>query len=212
MECEQRAIERPRRRQDRRLRQPPHRAAGLGGARPLQDPVHRPPRGLVGALHRGQVGVGSNVVRGQHEVLYRGRRLRPVLPGAGGVDQQGLEVRRLGRVRVDDVWVEEPAEHVRVVEDIDPGVVEASLELGPDLVAHLLASSRTSPACRARCPWPPNRRRRPRGCPPPVRHPSARGPRRPARTAPARSRSGPRESRCRGCVREPGARRGRGRT
>ena len=43
----------------------------------------------------------------------------------------------LGRVRIHDRRIEEPLDHVRFLEHVDSGVVQACLELRPDLVAHL---------------------------------------------------------------------------
>ena len=201
-EREEDPVKRPQRGEYLRLGVAPGAAPGLRGAARREDPVDGPPRRLVRALHRRQVGVGANVVGGEHEVLDRGRRLGAVVPRAGGVDQQRLEVLRRGRVGVHDVRVEERSASTFASSSTSmPGVVEAPLELGPDLVAHLLARSSTWPACRC-CPAPPSRRRRRRGSPPPARRPAARSRRR-ARTGAGRSRSAPRGSRCRGCGREP---------
>src|SRR6478735_6299370 len=60
-----------------------------------------------------------------------------MVPGAGRVDEQRLEVRRLGRVRIDDRRVEEPRGPRGVVEHLG-AVVEAGLELVPDLFGDLL--------------------------------------------------------------------------
>ena len=87
---------------------------GVGRALALEDRVDRAARRLVGALHRREVGVRADVVRGEEEVRDARRRVGPVVPRAGGVDEQRLEVRRVGRVGEADRRIEEPGDDVVV--------------------------------------------------------------------------------------------------
>ena len=195
-------------RQAARLAQLPH-AARLGvGAAGLEDRVDGAARRLVGGLHRRQVGVGLHVVRGQEQVLDLGQLGgRPVRPRALGVDQQRLEVRRVGRVRRDDVGVQEPGRRGSRPRAPRP-VVQRGLELRPR------PRRRSRPCCTAArsCPSPrtrpasPSRRRRPTAARRRRRRPWRAG-RTAARTAAARSTSAPTPSRCRSSGRGRAARR-----
>ena len=65
----------------------------------------------LAAFHRRQIRGRPDVVGGQHQVGDPRRRLRPVAPRSGGVDQQWLEIGRLGRVGELDRGIEEPGTH-----------------------------------------------------------------------------------------------------
>ena len=94
-------------------------------------------------------GVRPHVVGGQHQVGDPRRRVGPVAPRPGGVDQQRLEVGRLRRVGELDRRIEEPGEHPRLVEERLRSVVEVIDELAPDLGADLLAAATRRHLARA---------------------------------------------------------------
>ena len=127
--------------QDGRLGEIEQCAARSRRAGGVEDRVDGAAGRLVGSFHRRQIRVGAHVVGGQHQVGDPRRRLGPVAPRPGGVDQQRLEVGRLGRVGELDRRIEEPGEHSRLVEDRLRPVVEMIDELAPDLGADLLAAA-----------------------------------------------------------------------
>ena len=197
--------------QDRRFGQFEHGAPWSPGGGCVEDRVDGTASRLVGAFHRRQVRVRPHVVGGQHQVGDPRRRLRSVVPRSGGVDQQRLEVGRLGGIGELDRRIEEPGHHPRLVEDRHGSVVEVvgelSPDLGPDLVAaasrgHLAgAASRCLPVGDVDGEDAPNAAVAVTADVHAV-----------ARTGPARWTSAPTPSRCRSCARGRRGRRCRGRT
>ena len=76
-----RRVVQPPRRQDLEFLQRPDLAARAGEFDGVEQSVHRPPRRLVGAFHRREVGVRAHVVGRQEQVRNGGRRLGPQRPG-----------------------------------------------------------------------------------------------------------------------------------
>ena len=97
------------------LVQIPDPAARPVRAAPFENRVHGPASRLVRALHRRQVGVGANVVRGQNEIGDRGRRLRPQPPCVRVVDEQRLDVFARG-----PDWTDRPRCPDRGTRNADP--------------------------------------------------------------------------------------------
>ena len=131
-------VEGLRRREGGGLLQWPDRTPGRGPSAVLENAVDCPARGLVGALHGRDVGVGPHVVGGEEEVLDPGAGLRPTPPRARGVDQQRLVVddRPIGPVL--DAVGEVPVHQVSVLEPVLARGRDVTLQLGPDLLHDLL--------------------------------------------------------------------------
>ena len=116
-----------------------HVAAWLVGAQRVEDAVDGGPRGFVGALHGGQVGVGAHEIGSEEKVSDAGVGVRAVRPRPGGVDQQRFGVGGLTGVGELDRRVQEPRHDVGLGQR---AVVDVVDQLRPHLLPDLVLGAR----------------------------------------------------------------------